>query len=352
MLASQSQHHSLNALSLLSPLPVVSVRLSVQYPPTYPDVRPLLTVQSLSGLSKQQVEHISSLANTEADNSVGTECMFQISQAIRDWLVENNKPTLSMHQQMQAAKGGDDGGTAEDDEDGDGEEDEDEPQEKKDARREKREAERRAARGPSPLNIAPGTVVTTASFMEWKARFDEEQRRKREEEEKARTAREMKMTGKQLFLANLAKELQDDEADSLEEEKVEGGAARAGKDKPFWFNAAVYADDDAELPDDEEEGDDEDDEDEDEDSAATQADRAKQAEAEEQQRRKEEQQRQAEEAKEKERKRQEADRQAHQKQKTTQHPTAGKQTEAASKGKVQQPAGGGKGKDAKAKGKK
>ena len=208
----------------------------MKYPPTYPDVLPSFSLHSLAGLSKDQLSHLTSLSNSEASNCLGSESVMQISSVIRDWLLEHNRPPRSLLDDVNALK------EEEEDEDEVDElnasDDEDEPQEKRDARREKREAERRAMRGPSPLGIPPGTVVTVASFMEWKVRFDEEQRRRKEEEDRARAKRDQRMSGKQLWLANLAKELQDDEADTLPEEKEDT------KDKLFWYSEGIYADDD------------------------------------------------------------------------------------------------------------
>ena len=236
----------------VQPCPVlaVSCRLSVSYPVTYPAVSPVLTVGSVKGLSGAQLAALSELAATTAAASPGDCCVFQVSTALRDFLIAHNQPSLSMFEQMAGTqKDGDDGGLEGDE--AAGSDDEEESQAERDARREKREAERRAARGPSPLNIPPGTLVTVESFTAWKARYDEEQRLLREVDEAARRAREQRLTGKQLFLLNLAKELQDDEAERLVEEKDDG----AGKQRDvFWFSAGLYADEDVTLPTDDGDG--------------------------------------------------------------------------------------------------
>ena len=215
------------------------------YPPSYPSVIPSLSLHSLLGLSSDQLVHLLSLARDEAAASLGSESIMQISTAIRDYLLEHNHPQRSMLDDRNAELKGEE--VEEEGEYYNPSEDEDEPQAQRDARREKREAERRAMRGPSPLGIPPGTTVTVASFMEWKGRFDDEQRRIKEEAEKVRSKKDVKMTGKQLFIMNLAKELQDDEAEGLPEEKEEGG-----KDKVFWYSEGIYADEDVDLPDEEE----------------------------------------------------------------------------------------------------
>ena len=216
----------------------VSVRLIVELPATYPEVAATIRVRNERALLERQIAELTSLVSEKSAASVGEVSIYLIAEAVREWLVENNKPVLSMHEQMEARANS--------------KNNEEEERLAKRRAMEARAEEKKAA--PSPLGIEPGTLLTPESFAHWRALFDAEQRAIREAKEAAKPKMD-RLTGKQLFQQNLARDLGEDEADKLVEE-----AAPAPKPKQeiFVFNESLFTE---EL--DDEEFDDEEDEDED-----------------------------------------------------------------------------------------
>lgn len=221
----------------------VSLRLLVDFPATYPAVPANVRMRSEKGLVERQMQALQSILEQASAASVGEVSIYTIAEALREYLLQHNKPELSMHAQMEARE------------------------KAKDTEEEERIAKRKALEDrieakklePSPLGIEPGTLVTPESFARWRALFDAEQRAIREAKD-ALKPKTGKLTGKQLFLQNLAKELDDSEAEKLVESVSE---APQQKPQAFFFDASLYEDEPVEgeqydeLEDDDASGDDE-----------------------------------------------------------------------------------------------
>jgi len=187
----------------------VSVILKIKYPSKYPEVVPEITLTPVKNVTKKMLEAICELAKAAAQESVGNPMVFNITEAIKEYLVANNKKEKTMHEQMMDRLE-----TAEEDEikEPDGPKPED---------------------YISPLGIEPGTLVTADSFRNWEKLYLEEQQKLKPPEKKSSGK-----TGKQIFLENDKLGLEEDDDGKAEDEKV------------FYFNEELYKDDD--LDDDDE----------------------------------------------------------------------------------------------------
>lgn len=209
----------------------VSLRMLVELPAEYPAVQANIRLRSEKGLVERQMQELQAILEESSAAAVGEVAMYTVAEALREYLLEHNQPQLSMHAQMEQRLN------------------------VKDSEEEERLAKRRALEErieakklePSPLGIEAGTLFTPESFQHWRKLFDAEQKAIRDAKE-ALKPKTGKLTGKQLFMQNLAKELDDSEADQLLEaaapKKAEGGAA------PLFFDASLYEDDDDEALDD------------------------------------------------------------------------------------------------------
>ena len=179
----------------------VSCRLFVEFPATYPEVCAMVRVRNEKGLLERHMEELSVIISARVFQAKGEVAVYLVAEAVKEFLVEHNQPVLSMHEQMEARSSA------------------------KVSEEEEYLAKRRALEArieekkkqPSPLGIEPGTLLTPESFARWRALFDAEQKLIREAKEAAKPRME-RLTGKQLFQQNLARDLGEDEADKLDEE--------------------------------------------------------------------------------------------------------------------------------------
>jgi hypothetical protein len=204
----------------------VSLRMFVTYPPTYPSVPAAINLRNEKGLIARQIEELKAILEERAAAALGEVSIYTIAEGLKEYLLDNNKAELSMYDQMAqrvAAK----------------DTEEEERLAKRKALEERIEARRSE---PSPLGIEPGTLLTPESFQHWRELFDAEQKAIREARD-ALKPQQTKLTGKQLFQQNLAKELDESEAETLPEESAPPAAA-AADEAPLFFDRSLYAEED------------------------------------------------------------------------------------------------------------
>lgn len=195
----------------------VGVTLRIAYTDEYPDSAPEWELQDIIGLSDEKVEELKSQVEESIESSLGMAMVYTISEMCQDWLKENNKKSLSMHEEMMQRLGGDE----EEEEDEDDEDNEDEV--------DKLEEEEWKGLKEKPL-CSVAERLTIESFLEWKTKFDEEMIAtgvlKREEQ--------VAKTGKQIFY------------ETQEAEKAAGkdGAAPKDADGALVYNAALFGEED------------------------------------------------------------------------------------------------------------
>jgi len=241
----------------------VRVLLQGKLPGNYPDVVPELSLEVVKGLNEKKLQILNKICEDTAAENVGDVSIFTITEALKEWLADNNKKELGMHEEMmERAKKGqtkdslaeekeddddDDGG----DDDGEGDSDDGGPTDWQEG-----ELAERQEQYTNPLKIPVNALVTEESFNKWKIDFAAN---KKAEEEKAgivvqAVVVDTRINGRQLFQQNLAKTL-----DTAKE-----ATAKDKEEEVFWFNENIYDDDDVEdLPSDSDSEDDEDDDDED-----------------------------------------------------------------------------------------
>ena len=81
----------------------VACQLEVTLPETYPEVAPEVSVQIIQGLTKDHARELTDMAIEEAEANLGVPSIYSISEKLREWLMDNNRPgldDLSMHAQM------------------------------------------------------------------------------------------------------------------------------------------------------------------------------------------------------------------------------------------------------------
>ena len=184
----------------------VAVRLVVEFPPAYPSVVPLITIEPEKGLGKRQIEEIQALGQKIIEENVGMPTIFMVAEGVKDWLTDNNKPGQdgSMYAEMMRRM-----------------------QQKDQVEKKKADKAAISAAADSELKadmIDPeeqerirkrqaGTQVTLESFNEWKIKFDAEMKALAEQNKKVVISElEDRPTGKQLFLLNKVK---DDDEEAL-----------------------------------------------------------------------------------------------------------------------------------------
>ncbi|GAM17325.1 hypothetical protein SAMD00019534_005000 [Acytostelium subglobosum LB1] len=75
-----------------------SVRLSVTYTPNYPDSLPNIELEKVRGLSDEQIEELYILLGQKM--TIGQIVIFELCQAIQEFLLLYNKETVSLHEEM------------------------------------------------------------------------------------------------------------------------------------------------------------------------------------------------------------------------------------------------------------
>jgi len=205
----------------------VAAQLRVSYPPTYPDVPPILKVKRAKGISDSGLKDLQELCEKIAKESLGVVCIFTIAEAMKEWLIPRNVPEKTLFEEaMERHKAVVDSEAAE-----------------ADAKAAEAQAEEEAKMAYHSL-VPVGTIVTRESFAEWQRLFAAEQAQleaKRLEENPASAvdieAKKNQLTGRQIFERNLTLGL--DEAEE------------SGGNEVFWFNEDAYKD--VDLPPEDEE---------------------------------------------------------------------------------------------------
>jgi len=139
----------------------VGLKLIVDIPLTYPEEHPELNIEITKGLAEDQIEEIFNVAKEEVDANEGMPCLFSVCEAVRGWLLDNNKEfDGSMYAQMMR---------------------------KQDAMKKSNESKEYESystkTGPSQTEIeeaavhkrrAEGTPCNQETFNEWKRKFESE----------------------------------------------------------------------------------------------------------------------------------------------------------------------------------
>lgn len=83
---------------------LVVIDATFRLPAAYPDVAPAMTVEPVRGLTAKHCAPLLELASASAEVSLGMPLIFSVAEALKEWLVENNKDHTdnSMHAQMLA----------------------------------------------------------------------------------------------------------------------------------------------------------------------------------------------------------------------------------------------------------
>lgn len=155
----------------------VGVTLHVTYTPEYPETAPEWELEDVKGLPDEKQNVLKGKVEDSINSSLGMAMIYQVTEDIKEYLLDNNVKELSMHEQMmQRLK--EDGDEEEEDEEGDEDDEEGEEEEWKGL----------AAKAlvPEDERISPDT------FMAWKVKFDEEMIAAgvlRREETKAKTGK-------------------------------------------------------------------------------------------------------------------------------------------------------------------
>eukprot|EP01133_Synstelium_polycarpum_P007983 gene7983-9378_t len=75
-----------------------SVRLNVKYTPNYPDTLPNIELEKVKGLSDDQIEELDILLSQKM--VAGEVVVFELCQAVQEFLLIYNKETVSLHEEM------------------------------------------------------------------------------------------------------------------------------------------------------------------------------------------------------------------------------------------------------------
>uniref|UniRef100_A0A0G4G397 RWD domain-containing protein n=1 Tax=Chromera velia CCMP2878 TaxID=1169474 RepID=A0A0G4G397_9ALVE len=200
----------------------VGLTLCLKHTETYPDEAPEWSFEEDFGMEAEQLSEVRVVVKDAIEASIGMAMAYTVVEALQTWLSDNNKPQMSMHEQMmqrmqpQAEEGG---------------EDEEEEEE------EEGEGEDQQFRGlESKALVGETERVKKEEFEKWALSFKKEMISKSIWKDFDTDGR---LTGRQLFEQASAggKEVEEDDVDgdaaTLEEEKEGGGV--------FWKNEALYA---------------------------------------------------------------------------------------------------------------
>ncbi len=72
----------------------VGIVLKVEFPPTYPETVPILTIPAASakGLETSQLAQLEASAKACAEKNLGAPSIYEVTECIREWLLEHNEP--------------------------------------------------------------------------------------------------------------------------------------------------------------------------------------------------------------------------------------------------------------------
>eukprot|EP01068_Selenidium_serpulae_P007451 Selendium_serpulae@DN4713_c0_g1_i1.p1 len=140
----------------------VEVSLWVQFTEMYPSTLPNYDIKKVRGLNQQQVKEIKSIVEREMNNSLGMEMIYGIADEIQDWLRQNNRQTLSMHDEMMA-KSADASGTA------------NQPEEEESEQEDEETGDSGEYKGLAEKDLCNSTDrLTKDMFDKWKVQFQQE----------------------------------------------------------------------------------------------------------------------------------------------------------------------------------
>ena len=132
------------------------------YPDTYPEVIPEWKFTNVNGFSSKQLKQLDQIVQDSAQENIGMASIYMISEAILEFLRENNVPEMSLHDQMIARQ------KAEDPDAFKSEESEESEEEAEEAPVEKE------WRGLEAKVLCPvDQRMTDEQFKTWKLNFDE-----------------------------------------------------------------------------------------------------------------------------------------------------------------------------------
>ncbi|ORX86035.1 RWD-domain-containing protein, partial [Anaeromyces robustus] len=147
---------------------IIKLYLYIEYPKTYPEVKPIMEIQEAEGLDEDDISKLIEELDQVAEENLGMGMVFSLSSQLKE-TVDN----LVVERKEQ---------------------------------KEKEEEERRKREEEEERKKHEGTKVTVESFLAWKAKFDKEQKELEEENQlkqkkKPNEFKKVKsvLTGRQLF---------------------------------------------------------------------------------------------------------------------------------------------------------
>lgn len=85
---------------------LVEVSLWIHFTEMYPSELPDYKLVNVRGLNQRQVKEIEGLIKTEMNDLIGSDMIYGVADSIQTWLRQNNRRTLSMHDEMMAKSTG------------------------------------------------------------------------------------------------------------------------------------------------------------------------------------------------------------------------------------------------------
>lgn len=70
----------------------MAVAVCVEFPPTYPSVKADVTIELEKGLTSKHQDELLALISKCGDDNLGSPAIFAITEAVKDWLLDNNIP--------------------------------------------------------------------------------------------------------------------------------------------------------------------------------------------------------------------------------------------------------------------
>lgn len=80
----------------------VAARLMVSLPAKYPEEEASIRIRNEKGLNERQMEALNDAVASKMAECAGEVVVYNVAECVREYLCENNRPVLSMHEQMQA----------------------------------------------------------------------------------------------------------------------------------------------------------------------------------------------------------------------------------------------------------
>ncbi|PHJ21792.1 rwd domain-containing protein [Cystoisospora suis] len=213
----------------------VSIELSVEFPPEYPDTVPHWSISESKGLDNEALDELKIEITECIEREVGAAMIYTVAESIQEWLRKRNKPQQSMYDQMMSRENGED------------------QEEASDAEGEGKEEEKQyTGLGEKQLCDAADRC-TKEEFDRWAEKFRQEMVDKGIWKGTAISgSRRTVLTGKQLFevdasLATADTSIEEGEDDEDTSSNGGGGAAPSGDKQMFWKDESLFEGDDEEI---------------------------------------------------------------------------------------------------------